>query len=128
MYYEVHNITYEVIMPKTLTWINEESSLVAQMVRRLPTMWETQVRSLGRADPLEKEMKTHSSALAWKIPWREEPGSLWGPWGRKELDMTEWLNFQTLSTTIQYIGTFKGQSNKLNGMWNDLINPRRQSP
>ena len=57
MYYEVHNIIYEVIMPKTLTWINED-----------------------------------------------------------------------LSATIQFTGTFKGQSNKLNGMWNDLINPRRQSP
>ena len=42
----------------------------------LPTMWETQVRSLGREDPLEKEMATHSSALAWRIPWMEEPGGL----------------------------------------------------
>ena len=39
------------------------------MVKHLPTMWETQVRSLGREDPLEKEMATHSSILAWKIPW-----------------------------------------------------------
>jgi len=39
-------------------------------------MWETQVRSLGREDPLEKEMATHSSTLAWKIPWMEEPGRL----------------------------------------------------
>ena len=46
------------------------------MVKRLPTMWETQVRSLGREDPLEKEMATHSSTLAWKIPWMEEPGRL----------------------------------------------------
>ena len=50
-------------------------SLVAQMVKRLPTMWETQVRSLGGDDPLEKEMATHSSTLAWKIPW-EDPGKL----------------------------------------------------
>ena len=49
--------------------------LVAQMVKCLPTMWEAWVRSLGREDPLEKEMATHSSALAWKIPWTEEPGS-----------------------------------------------------
>ena len=47
-----------------------------QMVKRLPTMWETQVRSLGWEDPLEKEMATHSSTLAWKIPWTEEPGRL----------------------------------------------------
>ena len=46
------------------------------MVKRLPTMQETQVQSLGREDPLEKEMATHSSTLAWKIPWLEEPGRL----------------------------------------------------
>ena len=46
------------------------------MVKRLPTMWETWVQSLGREDPLEKEMATHSSTLAWKIPWTEEPGKL----------------------------------------------------
>ena len=52
------------------------SSVVAQMVKRLPAVWETQVRSLGWADPLEKEMATHSSILAWKIPWMEAPGRL----------------------------------------------------
>ena len=46
------------------------------MVKHLPIMQETQVRSLGREDPLEKETATHSSTLAWKIPWREEPGRL----------------------------------------------------
>ena len=50
--------------------------LVAQTVKRLPTMWETRVPSLGREDSLEKEMAPHSSTLAWKIPWREEPGRL----------------------------------------------------
>ena len=52
------------------------TSLVAQMVKHLPTMRETRVQSLGREDPLEKEMATHSSTLAWKIPWIEEPGRL----------------------------------------------------
>ena len=52
------------------------ASLVAQRIKRLPAMWETQVRSLGSEDPLEKEMATHSSTLAWKIPWTEEPGGL----------------------------------------------------
>ena len=52
------------------------TSLVAQMVKRLPTMRETQVRSLGLEDPLAKEMATHSSTLAWKIPWMEERGRL----------------------------------------------------
>ena len=51
-------------------------SLVAQMVKHLPTMWETRVRSLGWEEPLEKEMATHSSILAWKIPWADEPGRL----------------------------------------------------
>ena len=50
------------------------ASLVAQMVKHLPAMWETQVRSLGQEDPLEKEMATHSSTLAWKVPWMGEPG------------------------------------------------------
>ena len=51
-------------------------SLVAQIVKHLPAMWETPVRSLGWEDTLEKEMATHSSTLAWKIPWMEEPGKL----------------------------------------------------
>ena len=46
------------------------------MVKRLPAIWETWVRSLGQEDPLEKEMATHSSTLAWRIPWMEEPGGL----------------------------------------------------
>ena len=50
--------------------------MVAQRLKRLPGMWETWVRSLGREDPLEKAMAPHSSALAWRIPWREEPGGL----------------------------------------------------
>ena len=49
---------------------------MAQRLKRLPGMQETRVRSLGREDPLEKEMATHSNTLAWRIPWREEPGRL----------------------------------------------------
>ena len=49
---------------------------MAQMIKCLPAMRETQVRSLGQEDPLEKEMATHSSTLAWKIPWTEKPGRL----------------------------------------------------
>ena len=52
------------------------ASLVAQMVKHLPAMQETWVQSLGREDPLEKKMVTHSSILAWRIPWTEEPGRL----------------------------------------------------
>ena len=51
-------------------------SLVAQMVKQMPTMWETRVQSLGQEDPLEKDMATHFSTLAWKIPWAEKPGRL----------------------------------------------------
>ena len=58
--------------------------LVAQLVKYLPAMRETWVQSLGRDDPLEKEMATHSSTLAWKIPRVEKPGT----WGRKESDTT----------------------------------------
>ena len=50
---------------------------------------KTWVCSLGREDPLEKEMATLSSVLAWRIPWTEEPGRLWGPWGHKDLDTIE---------------------------------------
>ena len=50
------------------------ASLVAQRLKRLPAMQETRVRSLGLEDPLEKEMATHSTILAWRIPWTEEPG------------------------------------------------------
>ena len=49
---------------------------MAQTVKRLPTMWETRVQSLSREDLLEKEMVTHSTTLAWKIPWTEKPGRL----------------------------------------------------
>ena len=52
------------------------TSLVAQMVKNLPAIWKTQVRSLGQEDPLKEEMASHSSSLAWKIPWTEEPGRL----------------------------------------------------
>ena len=52
------------------------ASLVAQMVKKLPEMWETRVSSLGQEDPLEKGMATHSSIFAWRIPWTEEPGRL----------------------------------------------------
>ena len=66
------------------------------MVKCLPTMRETQVQSLGWEDPLEKKMTTHSSSLAWKIPWTEEPGRL-QPMGRKESDTTERLHFYVIN-------------------------------
>ena len=73
-------------------WMLEmKRSPVAQRLKRLPVMRETWVRSLGQEDPLEKEMATHSSILAWRIPWTEELGGLQSM-GRKESDTTERLS------------------------------------
>ena len=65
---------------------------MARMVKNPPAMRETWVQSLGPEDPLEEEMSTHSSILAWKISWTEKPGGLQS-WGCKESDMTEQLTF-----------------------------------
>ena len=67
--------------------IGGETSLVAQMVKHLPTVWETWVQSLGGEYPLEKEMATHSSLLAWRIPWAKEPAGLQSTWSQ-EMDTT----------------------------------------
>ena len=60
------------------TWwsLLKKASLLAQLVKNLPAMQDTQVRFLGEEDPLKKEMATHSSILAWRIPWTEDPGRL----------------------------------------------------
>ena len=63
---------------------------MTQLVKNPLAMQETRVRSLGQEDLLEKEMATHPSILAWKIPWTEEPGG-YSPWGHKESDTTERL-------------------------------------
>ena len=70
------------------------------MVKHLPTMWETWVQSLGREDPLEKETATHSSTLAWKIPWTEEPGGLQSM-GSQTVGHTERLHFHFSMPGIQ---------------------------
>ena len=76
---------------------NSRGSLVAQSVKSLPSMQETRVRPLGWEGPLEKEMATHSSVLAWKISWTEEPVGC-SPWGRTESGMTERLTLTFLLT------------------------------
>ena len=78
--------------------VKDGASLVAQRLKCLPAMRETWVRSLGREDPLEKEMATHSSILAWRIPSAEEPGG-YSPQDRKESDMTEHLHFHLKDNT-----------------------------
>ena len=65
---------------------------MAEVVKNLPATQETWVQSLGQEHPLKKGMATHSSILAWRIPWTEEPGGLQST-GRKELDTTERLHF-----------------------------------
>ena len=76
------------------------ASLVAQTVKRLSTMQETRVQSLGQEDPLEKEMATHSSTIAWKIPWTEEPSRLHVVHGVAK-SRTRLSNFTSLSETMQ---------------------------
>jgi len=59
-----------------VSFLSPRASLVAQTVKNLPAMQETQVQPLGQEDPLKKGMATHSNILAWRIPWTEEPGGL----------------------------------------------------
>ena len=80
-----------------LSTLLEGASLVAQTVKNPPATWDTWVQSLGCEDPLEEVMATHSSFLAWRIPWTEEPLG-YSPWGHEELNTTE-----QLSTTQQGI-------------------------
>ena len=72
------------------------TSLVAQMVKRLPTMQETWVQSLGREDPVEEGMATHSSILVWRIPGREEPGRLQSM-GSQRVNTTEVTQHRCIS-------------------------------
>ena len=72
---------------------------MAQRLKCLPGTQETQVQSLGREDPLEKEMATHSSTLAWRIPWREEPDRRQSK-GHKESDITERLHITHRSNNM----------------------------
>ena len=91
--------------------MGKTASLVVQKLKRLPAMWETWVQSLGQEDPLEKEMATHSSILAWRILWMEELGGLQSM-GRKELDTTERLHFHfhfTFKKIRDTKGTFHAQ-------------------
>ena len=87
---------YFLYIMKTSAWVlGSITSLVAQMVKHLPTTRETRVRSLGWEDPLEKEMATHSSVLAWRIPWMEEPDGLQSM-GSKRVGL-DWVTSLSLS-------------------------------
>ena len=81
------------------------ASLISELVKNLPSMQETLVQFLGQEDPLEKAMAPHSSTLAWKIPWMEEPIG-YSPWGHKVSDTTERLHslhFSSFCTSHQFI-------------------------
>ena len=76
-YYFAKTTLQEILERLKIVFFNcLETSLVTEMVKNLPAVQETWVRSLGWEDPLEKEMATHSGSLAWRIPWAEEPGGL----------------------------------------------------
>ena len=79
------------------------------MVKRLSTMQETWIRSLGQEDSLKKEMATNSSTLAQKIPWMEELGAGYCPWGRKESGTTERLHF---NSNIAVVNSKRGHFSK----------------
>ena len=80
---------------------NSWTSLVAQTLKRLPAMWETWVQSLGREDPLEKEMATHSITLAWRIPWMKEPARLQSTgWQRVRHDWATSLSLSFSSLSV----------------------------
>ena len=85
-----------------LTYNNLQVSHVAQLVKNLPAVQETWVRSLGWEDPLEKEMETHSSILVWKISWQEEPGGLQSM-GSKRVGH----NWATNSNLLTYLLTYR---------------------
>ena len=76
------------------------------MLKNLPAMLEMWVESVGWEDPREKEMATHSSILAWEIPWTEEPGGAYNPWGRKESDTTEGLTHTSITWEFFKIQNF----------------------
>ena len=96
------------------------ASLVAQRLKCLPAMQETRLRSLSQEDPLEKEMATHSSILAWRIPWREEPGGLQSM-GSQRVGHS-WANSLTHSLTQCecYLNSCQNMSNSSTAFWNFL--------
>ena len=79
----IQSLTHSLIYLIFVRYACIRSSLVAQSVKSLSAMWEIWVQSLGQEDPLEKEMATHSSILAWRIPWTEEPGGLQFMWSQR---------------------------------------------
>ena len=95
-------------MQKALYYLSD--SLITQLIKSLPAMWETHIQSLGWEDPLEKEIAIHSSILAWKIPWMEEPG-------RPQSTGPKRVGHAWVTSThkhIQGLSVFSGSVNPLN--------------
>ena len=80
-----------------MVWGLQTNLIGSNGKKNLPAMQENWVRSLGQEDPLEKGIATHSSFLAWRIPWTEGPSVLHSPWGHKELDTLERLSLHLLA-------------------------------
>ena len=99
------HLTHALIQNFIPIWFHHMTSLVAQTVKRLSTMWETQVLSLGREDPLEKEMAIHSSTTAWKIPRTEELGRLQSM--RSQRVRHDWATSLTYGFTSRFYLTMK---------------------
>ena len=108
-------------------WMNQGDSLVAQRLKHLSPMWETRVRPLGWEDPLEKEMVTHSSILAWRIPWTEEPGRLQSTGSQRVRHSRQW--HQTINNNVLVLMIMHGASlvaplvKNLPAVWETWFNP-----
>ena len=89
-------------MGEHILWWCLLASLVVWTVKRLPTMWETSFRSLCPEGPLEKEMATHSSIHAWKIPWTEEPSGLQSMGSQSRTRLSDFSSSSTLSHPVWY--------------------------
>ena len=100
-------------------------SLVARTVKHLPTMRETRVWSLGREDPLEKEMATHSSIHAWKIPWTEEPGGLWSMGSQKVGH--DWATSLLLFLSKRCLTNNKKEMGTQMAKWSKYMNRKRKT-
>ena len=100
---------------------------MAQTVKRLSTMWETWVRSLGQEDPLEKDMAIHSSTIAWKVPWTEEPGRR--PRGSQSRTRLSAFTFTfTFKRLITYSHSVMSDSLQLHGLQHSRLPCPSQSP
>ena len=91
------------------------ASLVAQMVKHLPAMWETRAQPLGREDPLEKEMATHSSTLPWQIPWMKEPGRLQSMGSQSRTRLSDFTSLTLLKNFFHHLNTICSTARSNNG-------------